>query len=47
MKDMIYLNTQLIFLKSDFLAERVAKKMDLLDRPELGLGEHEKKSIQT
>ena len=45
MKDMINLNTQLILLQSDSLAERVAKKMELLDRPEFGLGEHEKRGV--
>ena len=47
MKDMIQMNTQLILLQSDSLAERVAKKMELLERPEFGLGNHEKRGILT
>jgi len=45
MRDMIFLNTQLTLLKSISLAERVARQMDLLSRPEFGAGEEFKTSV--
>jgi len=44
-REKMFLNTQLILLKSESLAERVARKMNLLSRPEFGAGEKLKKSI--
>jgi succinoglycan biosynthesis transport protein ExoP len=45
MRDMIFLNTQLTLLKSISLAERVAREMDLVSRPEFGAGEELKTSV--
>lgn len=44
-KDTIFLNTQKVLLESDSLAERVARKMNLLSRPEFGAVEKTKKSL--
>ena len=45
MRDMIFLNTQITLLKSISLAERVAREIDLVSRPEFGAGEELKKSV--
>jgi len=45
MRERMFINTQLILLKSESLAERVARKMNLLSRTEFGGGENPKKSI--
>jgi len=47
MSDLRFFNTQLILLESESLAERVARKMDLLSLPEFGVGKKEKKSLLT
>jgi len=44
-REKMFLNTQLILLKSESLAERVARKMNLLSRPEFGADEKLNKSI--
>ncbi len=43
--DLRFYNTQLKLLKSKSLAERVARKMNLLSRPEFGAGKKPKKSF--
>jgi len=43
--DLRFFNTQLIFLKSESLAERIARKLNLLSRPEFGAGKKHKKSL--
>lgn len=43
--DMRFFNTQLILLKSESLAERVARRLDLLSRPEFSPDTKEKKSL--
>ena len=47
LSDLRFFNTQLILLESESLAEKVARKMDLLSRPEFGAGKKEKKSLFT
>ncbi len=47
MSDLRFFNTQLILLESESLAERVARKMDLLSRLEFGEGRKEKKGFLT
>ena len=42
-RDFRFYNTQLELLKSKSLAERVARKMNLLSRPEFGAGQNSKK----
>ena len=44
-RDLRFYNTQLRLLKSKSLAERVARKMNLLSRPEFGAGKKQKKSL--
>jgi capsular exopolysaccharide synthesis family protein len=43
--DLRFFNTQLILLKSESLAERVARKLNLLSRPEFGAGKKPRKSL--
>ncbi|NIO49358.1 MAG: polysaccharide biosynthesis tyrosine autokinase [Candidatus Aminicenantes bacterium] len=44
-RDMRFYNTQLKLLESESLAERVARKMNLLSRPEFGAGENSEKGL--
>ena len=44
-EDLRSFNTSLKFLKSKSLAERVARKMNLLNRPEFGAGKMQKKNL--
>lgn len=44
-RDLRFYNTQIRLLKSKSLAERVARKMNLLSRPEFGAGRKSKKSM--
>jgi len=44
-RDLRFFNTQLELLKSESLAERVAKKMNLLSRPEFGAGKNPKNGL--
>ena len=44
-RDLRFFNTQLELLKSESLAERVAKKMNLLSRSEFGAGKNKKKGL--
>jgi len=46
-EDLRSFNTSLRLLKSKSLAERVARKMNLLNRPEFGAGKKQKKSLLT
>lgn len=46
-EDLRSFNTSLKLLKSKSLAERVARKMNLLSRPEFGAGQKQKKSLLT
>lgn len=45
MRDMVFLNTQITLLESDSLAERVAKKLDLLSREEFGAAQESGKGL--
>ncbi len=45
LKEQVFLNTQLQLLKSESLAERVARKLELLSRPEFGAGKEDKKNL--
>ena len=47
MSDLRFFNTQIILLESESLAERVARKMDLLSRPEFNEQRRRKKSLLT
>ena len=44
-RDLRFFNTQLKLLESESLAERVARKMNLLSRPEFGAGKESKKGL--
>jgi len=46
-RDLRFFNTQLMLLKSNSLAERIARKMNLLSRPEFGAGQEQKQSIMS
>ena len=45
LRDLRFFNTQLRLLRSKTLAERVARKLNLLSRPEFGAGKRPKKGI--
>lgn len=45
MKDLRFFNTQLKLLRSKSLAKRVVRKMNLLARPEFGIGKKSEKSV--
>ena len=45
MREMMFLNTQLTLLKSESLAERVARKLDLIARTEFGAENEENKNL--
>lgn len=44
-KEQIFINTQLQLLKSQAMADRVARKLDLISREEFGAGKGEKKTL--
>lgn len=44
-RDLSFFNTQLELLKSKSLVERVARKLNILSRPEFGSGKKQKKSL--
>ncbi len=44
-KEQIFINTQLQLLQSQAMAERVARKLDLISREEFGAGEEDKKTL--
>jgi len=45
LKEQVFVNTQLQLLQSESLAERVARKLELLSRPEFGAGKEDKKNL--